>query len=120
MGCGASGPRRRARGRLREGLEEATRDDSWPLITTGLDTAVDTFRYLGEPRVAAALAGAVETPLAPLRWPYVANRGPGLAVRSTNLARARQELGDSFYEQARAERAAMSRKGALAYALLHL
>jgi predicted ATPase len=109
-----------ARSRLREALEEAIRDDSWAQIATGLDTAVDTFWYLDEARAAAVLAGAVDTTLAPLRWPHVASRGPGLAVRNANLARARQELGDSRYEQARAEGGAMSRQEALAFALQHL
>ena len=109
-----------ARSRLREALEEAIRDDSWAQITTGLDTAVDTFWYLGEARAAAVLAGAVETTLAPLRWPHLASRGPGLAVRTANLARAREKLGDSRYEQARAEGAAMSRQDAVAFALQHL
>jgi hypothetical protein len=109
-----------ARSRLREGLEEAIRDDSWTQITAGLDTAVDTFWYLGEPRVAAVLAGAVETTLAPLRWPYIASRGPGLPARIANLTAVRETLGDSCYEQARAEGAAMSRQDAVAFALQHL
>jgi tetratricopeptide (TPR) repeat protein len=104
-----------ARSRLREGLEEAIRDDSWAQITTGLDTAVDTFWYLGEPRAAAVLAGAVETTLAPLRWPYVASRGPGLSVRTANLTAVRETLGDTTHEQARAQGAAMSRQDALAF-----
>jgi hypothetical protein len=109
-----------ARSRLREALEEAIRDDSWAQITTGLDTAVDTFWYLGEARVAVVLAGTVETTLAPLRWPYVASRGPGLPVRTANLTAARETLGDTTYEQARAEGAAMSRQYAVAFALQHL
>jgi predicted ATPase len=109
-----------ARSQLREALEEAIRDDSWAQITTGLDTAVDTFWYLGEARAAVVLAGAVETTLAPLRWPYVASRGPGLSVRFANLTGAREALGDSCYEQARAEGVAMSRQDALAFALQHL
>jgi hypothetical protein len=109
-----------ARSRLREALEEVIRDDLWFLITSGLDTAVDTFWYLGEARAAAVLAGVVETTLAPLRWPYVASRGPGLSVRIANLTGARETLGDITYEQARAQGAAMSRKEALAFALQHL
>jgi hypothetical protein len=109
-----------ARSRLREALEEAIRDDSPAQITTGLDTAVDTFWYLGEPRVAAVLAGAVETTLAPLRWPYVASRGPGLPVRTANMTGVRETLGDTTYEQARAEGVAMSRQDAVAFALQHL
>jgi hypothetical protein len=109
-----------ARSRLREALEEAIRDDSWAQIATGLDTAVDTFWYLGDARAAAVLAGAVETTLAPLRWPYVACRGPGLSVRIANLTGVRETLGDTTYEQARAQGAAMSRQEALALALQHL
>jgi hypothetical protein len=41
-------------------------------------------------------------------------------MRTANLARARQELGHSGYEQARAEGVAMSRQEALAFALQHL
>jgi len=66
------------------------------------------------------LAGAVDTTLGPLRTPYVASRGPGLAVRTANLARARETLGDSCYEQARAEGVAMSRQDVLAFVLQHL
>jgi tetratricopeptide (TPR) repeat protein len=109
-----------ARSRLREGLEEAIRDDSWTQITAGLDTAVDTFWYLGEPRVAAVLAGTIETTLAPLRWPYIASRGPGLPARIANLTAMKETLGDTTYEQAHAEGAAMSRQDAVAYALRHL
>jgi predicted ATPase/class 3 adenylate cyclase len=109
-----------AKTRLREGLEESIRDESWGNMTVGLDQAVDVFCYLGEARTAAVLAGAVETTLAPLRWPYVASRGPGLAVRTANLARARDSLGDSVYEEARAEGAAMSRQDAVAFTLQHL
>jgi ATP/maltotriose-dependent transcriptional regulator MalT len=109
-----------AKTRLREALEESVRDDDWPSLTVSLDTAVDTFWYLGEARAAAVLAAAVETTLAPLRWPYVASCGPGLAVRTANLARARETLGDSLYDQAYAEGAAMSRQEALAFALQHL
>jgi predicted ATPase len=109
-----------AKSRLRESLEESIRDDDWSFLTVSLDTAVDTFCYLGEARAAAVLASAVETTLAPLRWPYVASRGPGLAVRTANLAQVREALGDTSYEQARAEGAAMSRKETLAFALQHL
>jgi predicted ATPase len=109
-----------ARSRLREALEEAIRDDSWAQIATGLDTAVDTFWYLGEARAAAVLAGAVDTTLAPLRWPHVASRGPGLRVRTANLTGARETLGDTTYDQAHAQGAAMSRHDALAFAVQHL
>ena len=85
-----------------------------------LDAAVDTFCYLGETRVAAVLAGALDTALAPLRFPYVSGTGPGLAVRTANLARARETLGDGCYQQARAEGVAMNRQDALAFALRHL
>jgi hypothetical protein len=43
---------------------------------------------------------------------------PGLAVRTANLAQAREALGDTCYEEARAEGAAMSRQDALGFALL--
>jgi len=109
-----------ATGRLRDALEECVRNDDWAVATFGLDAAVDIFSYRGEARAAAVLAGAVETTLAPLRYSYIAGRGPGLAVRTANLARAREELGDSCYEQARAEGVAMSREDALAFALRHL
>jgi len=109
-----------ARARLRDALEECLRNDDWTVLTVGLDTAVDVFSYQGEARAAAVLAGAVETTLAPLRLPYIASRGPGLAVRTGNLARARGTLGDSCYEQARAEGVAMSREDALAFTLQHL
>jgi tetratricopeptide (TPR) repeat protein len=109
-----------ARTRLREALEESIRDDDWMFLTLSLDAAVDTLWYLGEAGPAAVLSGAVETTLAPLRFPYVASRGPGLAVRTANLARVRETLGDTCYEQARAEGAAMSRQDALAFTLQHL
>jgi ATP/maltotriose-dependent transcriptional regulator MalT len=109
-----------AKTRLREALDESIRDDDWMFLTLILDAAVDTFCYLGDARAAAVLAGAVETTLAPLRFPYHASRGPGLAARTANLARARETLGDSLYEQARAEGVAMSRQDALAFALQHL
>jgi predicted ATPase/class 3 adenylate cyclase len=108
-----------ARTRLKEALAESIRDDDWTYLTFSLDAAVDIFCYLGEAGV-AVLAGAVETSFAPLRNPYVASRGPGLAVRTANLARARETLGDTRYERARAEGAAMSREDALAFALRHL
>jgi hypothetical protein len=85
-----------------------------------LDAAVDTFCYLGEARTAAILAGAVDTSFAPLRNPYVASRGPGLAMRTANLAHARETLGDILYEKARAEGVAMSRQDTLALTLQHL
>jgi tetratricopeptide (TPR) repeat protein len=109
-----------AKARLKEALEVSLRDEEWTILTESLDAAVDIFSYRGEARAAAVLAGAVETPLAPLRVPDAAGRGAGLAVRIANLARVRQELGDGLYEQARAEGVAMSRQDALAFALLHL
>jgi predicted ATPase/class 3 adenylate cyclase len=109
-----------AKTRLREALGEAIRDESWADITVSLDVAVDIFCYVGQALPAAVLAGAVEIALAPLRWPYIASRGPGLAVRTANLARVREALGDSVYEQAYAEGVAMSRQDALAFALQHL
>jgi predicted ATPase len=109
-----------ARARLKEAVEESIRDDDWTLITQSLDTAVDIFSYLGEAQAAAVLTGAIETTLAPLRYPYTAGLGPGLAVRTANLARAQQQLGDSEFQQARAEGAAMSPQDALAFALQHL
>jgi predicted ATPase/class 3 adenylate cyclase len=109
-----------AKTRLRESLEESIRDDDWTVLAWSLDLAVDIFCYRGEARAAAVLCGVVETTLARLRWPYVSSRGPGLAVRIANLARARETLGDTRYEEARAEGAAMSREDALAFALRHL
>jgi hypothetical protein len=109
-----------ATARLKDALEESVRNDDWMGIAQSLDVAVDIFSYRGEARAAAVLAGAVETTLAPLRYPYTSSRGPGLAVRTANLARAREELGDSVYKQARAEGAAMSQQDALAFALQHL
>jgi predicted ATPase len=109
-----------AKTRLRDALEESMRDDDWSLLTNSLDAAVDIFWYLGEARAATVLAGAVETTLAPLRWPYIASRGPGLVVRTANLAQARRTLGDACYEQARAEGVTMSQQDVLAFALGHL
>jgi predicted ATPase len=109
-----------AKARLRDAIEESMRDDDWTVLTNSLDQAVDIFWYLGEPRAAAVLAGAVETSLAPLRFPYIASRGPGLAVRTANLQRVRETLGDTCYEQARAEGVAMSQQDALAFVLRHL
>jgi hypothetical protein len=109
-----------ARARLGEALEECLRNDDWTVLAQSLDDAVDIFSYRGEARTAAVLAGALETTLAPVRDPYVADRGPGLAVRTANLARARQELGDDGYEQARAEGVAMSPHDALVFTLQHL
>jgi hypothetical protein len=106
--------------RLRDALEESVRAENWQMITTGLEVAVDIFCYVGQARAATILAGAVETTLAPLRNPYHASRGPGLAVRTSNLGRARETLGDSVYEQARAEGVAMSRQDALAFVLQRL
>jgi ATP/maltotriose-dependent transcriptional regulator MalT len=109
-----------AKTRLREALEESIRDDDWSFLTVSLDAAVDMFCYLSDARGAAVLAGAVDTTLARLRFPYISSRGPGLAVRTVNLARAREALGDSLYQQARAEGLAMSREEALAFALQRL
>jgi predicted ATPase/class 3 adenylate cyclase len=109
-----------AKFKLREALEESIRDESWVFITASLDAAVDIFWYLSDARAAAVLAGAVETTLAPLRFPYVASRGPGLVVRTANLAGARETLGEDLYEQARAEGVAMSRQQALTFTLQHL
>jgi predicted ATPase/class 3 adenylate cyclase len=108
-----------AKARLTDVLEEALRDDGEAIITQGLDVAVDIFSYRGEARVAAVLAAAVETTMAPARWPHFSHHGPALALRTANLARARQELGDC-YEEAHAEGAAMTRQDALAFALRHL
>jgi hypothetical protein len=109
-----------ASARLRDALEESLRTDDWTVLTNGLDAAVDIFSYRGEARAAAVLDASIETTLSPLRFPDLASRGPGLAVRTANLARARQMLGDSQYEQARAEGVAMSRQDALAFTLQHL
>jgi predicted ATPase len=109
-----------ARTRLRESIEVCIRNDDWPQLTNSLDSAVDIFWYRGEIRAAAVLAGAVETTLAPLRNTFIASRGHGLAVRTANLARAREVLGDTLFEQARAEGVAMSREDALAFTLQHL
>jgi predicted ATPase/class 3 adenylate cyclase len=108
------------RTRLKEGLDKSRRDGDWAYLTRGLDAAVDIFCYLGEPRAAAVLTGVVEITLAQLRLPYLASRGPGLAVRTANLGRVREALGDSRYEEARAEGAAMSREEALAFVLQRL
>jgi hypothetical protein len=89
-------------------------------LTLSLDAAVDIFCYVGEARAAAVLAGAVDTTHSPLRFPYVASRGPGLAARTANLARARVTVGDASFEEARADGVAMSRQDALAFALGHL
>jgi hypothetical protein len=78
---------------------------------------VDIFCYVGEARAAAILVGALETTLAPMRNPYNASRGRGLAVRTANLAQARESLGDACYEEARAGGAAMTRADALAFVL---
>jgi hypothetical protein len=109
-----------AKVRLKDALEVSLRDEEWTILTESLDAAVDIFWYREEARAAAVLAGAVETTLAPLRVPDVAGRGPGLAVRAANLARAKQELGHGLYEQARGEGGAMSRQDALAFAFEHL
>ena len=109
-----------AKPRLQDALEESLRNDDWTVLYQSLDAAVDIFSYRGEARATAVLAGAVETTLAPLRVPDVAGRGPGLVVRTANLARSKQELGDGRYEQARAEGIAMSPQEALAFTLEHL
>jgi hypothetical protein len=109
-----------AKTRLKGALAESIRDDDWMFLTLSLDAAVDTFCYLGDARAAAVLAGAVETALAPLRFPYVASRGPGLAVRTANLERVRETLGDSVDEQARTAGVALRRQEALTFALQHL
>jgi predicted ATPase/class 3 adenylate cyclase len=109
-----------ASARLKDALEESLRNDDWALLTISLDVAVDILSYRGEARAAAVLAGAVETTLSPLRMPYLADRGPGLAVRIANLARAREQLGDSRYREARAEGVAMSRQDALAFTFQYL
>jgi predicted ATPase len=109
-----------AKARLTDVLEEALRDDGDAIITQSLDVAVDIFSYRGDARAAAVLAAAVETTMAPDRWPDFSHRGPALALRTANLVRAQQELGDSRYEQAHAEGVAMSRQDALAFALRHL
>jgi tetratricopeptide (TPR) repeat protein len=109
-----------AKTRLREALELSIRDDDWSFLTVSLDTAVDTFWYLGQARAAAVLSGAVDTAFEALRFPHVASSGRGLAVRIANLAQARETLGDTTYERARAEGVAMSRQDALAFALRHL
>jgi predicted ATPase/class 3 adenylate cyclase len=109
-----------ARVRLKEALDHALRDGEGAILARSLDVAVDILSYRGEARAAAVLAGVVETTLAPHRFPDVASRGPALALRIANLDRAREELGDSPYQQARAEGAAMSRQDALAFTLRHL
>jgi predicted ATPase len=109
-----------ATARIKDALEGAVRDDDWTRITWSLDIAVDILSCRGDAQAAAVLAGAVETTLAPLRRLQISSRGPGLIVRTANLARARQELGGSLYEQARAEGVAMSRQDALAFALRHM
>jgi ATP/maltotriose-dependent transcriptional regulator MalT len=109
-----------ATARLKDVLDEALREDEQYIIAMSLDVAVDVFSCRGEARSAAVLAAAVETTLAPQRFPDFSYRGPALAVRTANLARARQELGDSHYEEARGEGVAMSREDAVAFALRHL
>jgi hypothetical protein len=109
-----------ASARLRDALEESLRNDNWTVLTDGLDAAVDIFSFRSEARAATVLDAAIETTLSRLRFPDLASRGPGLAVRTANLVRARETLGDSYYEQARAEGAAMSRQEALAFTLQHL
>jgi predicted ATPase/class 3 adenylate cyclase len=116
----AQGDAEGAKARLRDALEESIRDETWGSIVLSLDAAVDSFCYLGEARAAVVLAGAVETTLASLRSPSTASHGTGLVVRTANLARARESLGDSSYEAARAEGVAMSRQDALAFAIRHL
>ena len=67
-----------AKTRLKDALQESIRDGDWPSVTNSLDAAVATFCYLGETEPAVVLAGAIDSTLAPLRWPYIASRGPGL------------------------------------------
>jgi hypothetical protein len=111
-----------ARARLKETMEMSLRNDDWFSLTQSLDVAVNVFSYRGNAQAAAVLSGAVETTLATLLQssPDFSRRGHALAARTANLDRARQELGDSRYEQARAEGTAMSQEGALAFALQHL
>jgi predicted ATPase len=109
-----------ATARLKEILEEALRDDEEYVIAISLDVAVDIFSCKGEARSAAVLAAAVETALAPQRFPDFSYRGAARALRTANLARARQALGDGPYQQARAEGAAMSQQDALAFAFRYL
>jgi tetratricopeptide (TPR) repeat protein len=109
-----------ARARLRESLEVSIRDDDWNFLAASPDTAVDTLCYIGELSAAAVVAGVLDTALAPLRFPYTSSTGTGLSVRTANLARARQTLGDAVYDRAWAEGVAMSRQDALAFVLNHL
>jgi hypothetical protein len=93
-----------ARARLRDALEESLRNDDWSLITISLDVEVDIFSYRGEAHAAAVLASAVETTLAPLRYPLCcqprgrpggADRQPGPSPGRTGrqLLRARPRRG---------------------------
>ncbi len=109
-----------AKVRLREALELCVRGDDWLFMTGSLDAGVDLFCSLGEPDVAAVLAGAVDTVFAPLRFPHVGSEGPGLAVRTANLARAQAALGDERFARAYAEGVAMSREAAVSFAFEHL
>jgi hypothetical protein len=111
-----------ARARLKDVLQEALRYDELPILTQGLDVAVDIFSHRGDAWAAAVLAGAVETTLAPPpgRSADFSRRGPALAARTANLARSREQLGDRRYEQARGEGVTMSRQDALSFALQHL
>jgi predicted ATPase len=111
-----------ARARLKAAMEESIRNDDWVSLAQSLDVAVDLFSSRGDAREAVVLAGAIETNLAGLLHGFsdYSRRGTALAVRTANLTRARQELGDSLYEQARAEGGAMSRQDALGFALRHL
>jgi hypothetical protein len=109
-----------AKARLTDVLEQAVRDDGDAIITQSLDVAIDVLLNRGEAFAAAVVAAAVETTMAPDRWPDFSHRGPALAVRTANLTRAEHELGDRRYEQAQAEGAAMNRHDALAFALRHL
>jgi len=106
-----------ARARLREAMALCTRDDDWYFMTGCLDAAVDMFCSLGEEEAAAVLAGAVETAFAAIRFPYIANAGPGLAARTANLAGARAALGDERYAQAYDKGATMSRHEAVPFVL---
>jgi predicted ATPase len=103
--------------RLKQALWESARDDAWNTLSGSLDAAVDTFFYLDDLQAAATLAGAFDTAFAPLRWPYISIAGPGLTVRTANLERTRQTLGQALYDEAWAKGASMSWQDALAFAL---
>jgi hypothetical protein len=85
-----------------------------------LDVAVDVFSCRGEARSAAVLAAAVETALAPQRFPDFSYRRPALAVRTAILARALKNWETASMRRLAPEGVAMSRGDALAFALHHL